>query len=140
MMKRSRALEIERLENEKRKALEREGRAEDATAVWEREIMPDWRRVLRSGKDKDADRLRNMWWGGIPGKLRGRLWAAVVGNGLALSKGRQSLGLHVPLFFFLNHGRLEFGCLNSVVLLPPRDLPNMLVTSETRSFLWFFPR
>lgn len=86
MMKRSRVLEEERLRKEREKKLEREGRVEDAMSVWEREIMPDWRRVLRPGKD--SERLRKMWWGGVPGKLRGRVWAAAIGNGLALSKGK----------------------------------------------------
>ena len=85
MMKRSRAFEEERVKKEREKKLEREGRVEDATSVWEREILPDWRRVLRPGKD--SERLRRMWWGGVPGKLRGRVWAAAIGNGLALSKG-----------------------------------------------------
>lgn len=52
-------------------------------AIWEREIVPDWRKVLRPGNE----RLRRLWWDGIPGNLRGRLWVAAIGNGLALSKG-----------------------------------------------------
>ncbi|KAF8310415.1 RabGAP/TBC [Clavulina sp. PMI_390] len=84
MMRRSRAADDARAERERARAREREMAAEEKMAIWEREIVPDWKRVLRPGADNE--RLRRLWWEGVPGNFRGRLWAAAIGNGLALSK------------------------------------------------------
>ena len=60
----------------------RERRIEESLAHWEREIVPDWRVVYKD------QRLRRMWWQGIPSKLRATMWQNAVGNELALSKGK----------------------------------------------------
>lgn len=71
--KRQKALQERRMAREKA--------IEDNLHVWEQEILPDWRVVHKS------DRLRKLWWQGIPTKLRAPLWEKAVGNDLALSKG-----------------------------------------------------
>lgn len=49
--------------------------------MWESDIVPSWRAVLREHK------LRKLWWEGtMPENWRGRLWASVIGNALALAK------------------------------------------------------
>lgn len=83
MMRKSRQLEEARQEQNRIKAREREIELAEVAHIWEKEIVPDWRKVLRPG----SERYRKMWWDGIPGKLRGTLWASAIGNGLALSKG-----------------------------------------------------
>lgn len=83
MMRRSRQAEEARVEQQKVRAREREMAITDKLVIWERDILPDWRRVLRPGNEN----LRRLWWEGIPSKLRGQLWTSVIGNGLALSKG-----------------------------------------------------
>jgi len=83
MMRRSREAEEARRQMQDARAQEREMEIAERLAVWEREILPDWRKVLKPG----FERYRRMWWGGIPAKLRGILWSSAIGNGLALSKG-----------------------------------------------------
>lgn len=70
---------------------------EESIPVWEREILPDWRNVFRQPK------LKQLWWKGIPTKLRGQLWEKAVGNPLQLSKGLQSfLSLYIPPMNFIS--------------------------------------
>jgi hypothetical protein len=59
----------------------REQTIEESIPHWQKEVIPDWRRVIREPP------LRHLWWQGIPPKLRGQLWEKAVGNPLQLSKG-----------------------------------------------------
>ena len=83
MMRRSREADEIRRQKQRARAQEREMEIAERLAVWEREIVPDWRKVLKPG----LERYRKMWWSGIPAKLRGTLWSSAIGNSLALSKG-----------------------------------------------------
>lgn len=66
---------------------------------WERSVLPDWKKAV-----KDPE-IQKLWWKGIfshnqilnsgsffslgiPPKLRSILWEKVIGNPLALRKGR----------------------------------------------------
>jgi hypothetical protein len=64
----------------RREAHEKE--VEESIPRWQEEVLPDWRRVLREPS------LRELWWRGIPPKLRGQLWEKAVGNPLQIDKGR----------------------------------------------------
>lgn len=59
----------------------REQVIEESLPRWQAEIVPDWKRTIREPS------LRQLWWQGIPPKLRGQLWEKAVGNSLQLSKG-----------------------------------------------------
>ena len=59
----------------------REQRIHASQAIWETQVLPDWRIVLR------VPHIRNLWWAGIPSNLRPLLWENAVGNPLALGKG-----------------------------------------------------
>lgn len=83
MMRRSREAEETRRQKHRARTQERETEISAGLAVWEREIVPDWRKVLKPG----FERHRKMWWNGIPAKLRGALWSSAIGNTLALSQG-----------------------------------------------------
>ena len=61
--------------------LAREKVIERSTEMWEKEVLPDWKRAIGDL------RTRKLWWNGIPPKLRPQLWEWSVGNALALSKG-----------------------------------------------------
>jgi len=50
---------------------------EESLQTWESRIMHDIHAATRDKK------LRKLWWDGVPPKLRGRVWAATVGNPLA---------------------------------------------------------
>ncbi|CAE6446006.1 unnamed protein product [Rhizoctonia solani] len=80
MMERSRAAERQKKHELEQRRLARERAVEDSLHVWQREVLPNW---------KDATRkphIRQMWWRGIPTRLRGEMWIKAVGNGLAISK------------------------------------------------------
>ena len=52
-----------------------------ALPIWEKEILPNWKSVLRK------DSLRQVWWGGtMPPRYRSRFWQGCIGNGLVLGK------------------------------------------------------
>ncbi|KZO95461.1 RabGAP/TBC [Calocera viscosa TUFC12733] len=80
MMAHARAAEEKRKQEEELLAVEKERKRAETLEVWEKQVMPD---IAAATKDK---KLRKLWWNGVPPKLRGRIWAATVGNPLALSK------------------------------------------------------
>ncbi|KAK7064109.1 Tbc1 domain family member 14 [Favolaschia claudopus] len=80
MMKQSRISAEKRRRALQERRSEREKKIEDSLHVWEKEIVPDWRKVHKNPT------LRKLWWQGIPAKLRASMWANAVGNALALSK------------------------------------------------------
>ncbi|KAH8120083.1 RabGAP/TBC [Phellopilus nigrolimitatus] len=80
MMKQSRAAEDRKNKLRAERRLAREHAVEESTVLWEQHILPDWKNAVRDEK------IRKIWWNGIPPKLRGIVWEKAVGNGLALSK------------------------------------------------------
>ncbi|KXN88808.1 TBC1 domain family member 14 [Leucoagaricus sp. SymC.cos] len=80
MMKFSRLAAEKRRKILHERRMAREQQIEISILTWEKEIMPDWRVVLKNPQ------LRRLWWKGIPTKLRASLWEKAVGNPLALSK------------------------------------------------------
>lgn len=81
MMRQSRAAEAARQTALASRRLQREQQVEETLAIWEKEIVPDWK-VVNSNPQ-----LRRLWWRGIPTKLRASMWERAVGNALSLSKG-----------------------------------------------------
>lgn len=68
------------------KIQEKEQLADQALSTWEKQILPNWKAVLRD------DKLRKVWWSGtMPPRYRARFWQGCIGNGLALSKGAHNL-------------------------------------------------
>ncbi|TDL28056.1 RabGAP/TBC [Rickenella mellea] len=80
MMKLSRLAEEKRRKALQERRLAREKEVESSTEIWEKEVLPDWRHAVKT------PRLRQLWWNGIPPKLRSQLWEKALGNALALSK------------------------------------------------------
>ncbi|KAF8602274.1 RabGAP/TBC [Ceratobasidium sp. AG-I] len=80
MMEMSRVAERRKKQEIEERRLARERAVEDSIYVWKREILPNWREALRRPE------LRAMWWRGVPTKLRGQIWVAAIGNGLAIDK------------------------------------------------------
>ncbi|KDQ15725.1 hypothetical protein BOTBODRAFT_173797 [Botryobasidium botryosum FD-172 SS1] len=80
MMKASRLADEKRKEAAQAKRDARERAVEETQPIWEQQIIPNCRAVLRD------PRLRAIWRNGVPSKLRGKVWSLAVGNGLALSK------------------------------------------------------
>lgn len=59
----------------------REQASNSALSIWEKDILPNWKSVLR------RDDLRTVWWNGtMPPRYRSRFWQSCIGNGLVLGK------------------------------------------------------
>ncbi|KAG9019120.1 hypothetical protein FRB90_006188 [Tulasnella sp. 427] len=80
MMQKSRLADEQRKAKLRERRLAREQAVENSLHQWEREVLPD---IKAAAKDP---RLRQLWWKGIPTKIRGRVWYTTLGNPLALSK------------------------------------------------------
>jgi len=80
MMQQSRLNEQTRREELQARRLARELTIEANTSLWEKAILPNWKKAVRDPI------LRKLWWDGVPTKLRSVVWERAVGNGLALHK------------------------------------------------------
>jgi hypothetical protein len=81
MMKQSREADERRKAAAEARRRAREAIVEANLPVWERQILPDWTIAQRD------PRLKRLWWGGIPPKLRGTLWQQAIGNDFAVPSG-----------------------------------------------------
>ncbi|KAI8452155.1 rab-GTPase-TBC domain-containing protein [Phakopsora pachyrhizi] len=76
--KREASLEIQR-------KLAREQMIASYQPTWEKEVLPNWKTVLRD--DQSGKELRKMWWlGTMPPRHRGRLWHQCIGNAGAVGR------------------------------------------------------
>ncbi|KAK7590201.1 hypothetical protein V9T40_001814 [Parthenolecanium corni] len=64
----------ERLKEEERQNL--------ATQAWLNEILPNWNQL------KNSKKTQNLWWNGLPPRVRGKVWSLSVGNKLNITKER----------------------------------------------------
>ncbi|XP_054454848.1 TBC1 domain family member 12-like isoform X2 [Anoplopoma fimbria] len=51
----------------------------NTSLIWNQHILPHWD-AMRSSR-----RARDMWWGGLPPSVRGRVWSLAVGNELNIT-------------------------------------------------------
>ncbi|VDO35235.1 unnamed protein product [Brugia timori] len=58
-----------------------EDKAAAAAEVWCSRILPNWENM------KDSKHCRELWWRGIPPKVRGHVWSLAIGNELNLTPG-----------------------------------------------------
>jgi hypothetical protein len=76
-------------ESEKRRSAaaraKRDGR-DAATAalarIWETDVLPRWETAMF----QERRRTRDLWWRGVPPRLRGEVWTRAVGNDLGLTE------------------------------------------------------
>ncbi|KAJ1302599.1 hypothetical protein OPQ81_002916 [Rhizoctonia solani] len=80
MMEKSRAAERQKKHELEQRRLARERAVEDSLHIWQRQVVPNWKEAIRK------PHIRQMWWRGIPTRLRGEMWIKAIGNGLAISK------------------------------------------------------
>lgn len=50
-----------------------------ALRIWTNDILPNWETV------KNSKRVRDLWWNGIPPRIRGRVWQMAIGNELNIT-------------------------------------------------------
>ncbi|KAL4968063.1 putative TBC domain protein [Aspergillus stella-maris] len=74
-------------EAEKRKAAraasakcERDNTRESLQQIWDDYVYPNWTKAI------GETRTRELWWRGIPSRIRGSTWSRAIGNELALSE------------------------------------------------------
>jgi hypothetical protein len=84
MMAQAREHEKERRKVQEARRMEKEKKLAAATPAWDALLNDPGFTVGRVKADKG---LREMWFGGVPGYLRGKAWGLAIGNPLALSKG-----------------------------------------------------
>ncbi|KAF1373444.1 hypothetical protein PFLUV_G00238920 [Perca fluviatilis] len=51
----------------------------NATLVWNQHILPHWDAM------RDSRRARDLWWGGLPPSVRGRVWSLAIANELNIT-------------------------------------------------------
>ncbi|KAJ1367134.1 hypothetical protein KIN20_027987 [Parelaphostrongylus tenuis] len=56
-----------------------EEQAKTACLLWTEKILPNWNEA------KETKRCYDLWWQGIPPKIRGRVWSLVIGNTLEIT-------------------------------------------------------
>lgn len=81
MMHEAKLAEKRKEEKRELKRLKRLEWQMETRSVWDNEILPCWTRA------RTNPRYRELWWGGIPGVLRSRLWPRACGNALMLPHG-----------------------------------------------------
>lgn len=68
------------IEGRRTEWLRKQFRLEKSTRVWEKEILPNWDNVKRSKRGRD------MWTGGLPRSIRGKVWFLAFGNRGAITR------------------------------------------------------
>ncbi|MBW0534494.1 hypothetical protein O181_074209 [Austropuccinia psidii MF-1] len=85
MMAASLELQKRKQEIEKEKRSAREKLLASYQPKWEKDVLPNWKSVLRD--DPTGKSLRKMWWlGTMPPRHRGRLWHQCIGNAGAVGR------------------------------------------------------
>ncbi|XP_065805327.1 TBC1 domain family member 12 isoform X2 [Labrus bergylta] len=77
--KRRELKEAQRREQQRRERLRQEEEISNNTLIWNHEILPHWDTM------KSSRRTRDLWWGGLPPSVRGRVWSVAIGNELNIT-------------------------------------------------------
>ncbi|KAK9530969.1 hypothetical protein VZT92_012440 [Zoarces viviparus] len=77
--KRRELKEAQRRQQQKEERLRQEEEISNTSLVWNQHILPNWD-AMRSGR-----RAQDLWWGGLPPSVRGRVWSLAVGNELNIT-------------------------------------------------------
>ncbi|XP_073345484.1 TBC1 domain family member 12-like [Pagrus major] len=71
--------EVQRRQQQMKERVRQEEEISTATLVWNQNILPHWD-TMRSSR-----RARDLWWGGLPPSVRGRVWSLAIGNELNIT-------------------------------------------------------
>uniref|UniRef100_A0A671X3N4 Rab-GAP TBC domain-containing protein n=1 Tax=Sparus aurata TaxID=8175 RepID=A0A671X3N4_SPAAU len=71
--------EAQRRQQQMKERVRQEEEISTAALVWNQNILPHWD-TMRSSR-----RARDLWWGGLPPSVRGRVWSLVIGNELNIT-------------------------------------------------------
>ncbi|KAL2787762.1 hypothetical protein BJX66DRAFT_279893 [Aspergillus keveii] len=79
MMEQSREADRRRAAREASAKCERDNTRDTLQQIWDEYVYPNW------GQAVSETRTRELWWRGIPSRIRGSTWERAIGNELALS-------------------------------------------------------
>ncbi|XP_018544124.1 TBC1 domain family member 12 isoform X2 [Lates calcarifer] len=74
--KRRELKEAQRRQQQREDRFRQEEVIANATLVWNQNILPHWDSM------KSSRRAQDLWWGGLPPSVRGRVWSLAIGNEL----------------------------------------------------------
>ncbi|XP_068585267.1 TBC1 domain family member 12-like isoform X2 [Cebidichthys violaceus] len=77
--KRRELKEAQRRQQQKEERLRQEEEISNTSLVWNQHILPNWD-AMRSSR-----RAQDLWWGGLPPSVRGRVWSLAVSNELNIT-------------------------------------------------------
>lgn len=70
--------ELERKKMKERQKLENQ--ICNINKTWKEDVIPNWENC------KNTRKVRDLWWGGIPPSVRGKVWCLAIGNDLNITK------------------------------------------------------
>ncbi|PAV73814.1 hypothetical protein WR25_05121 [Diploscapter pachys] len=120
----------EKLLKEKKQASIAQKRLEEQAAAacrsWTEQILPKW------DKMKDSKRCHELWWQGLPPKVRGKVWPLAIGNELGITEEIYKLHLNQAITH-LAEDELQKGApistlhryINMITLDASRTFPKM---------------
>ncbi|XP_056285056.1 TBC1 domain family member 12-like isoform X2 [Pseudoliparis swirei] len=82
--KRRELKEAQRRRQQKEQRLRQEEVLSNTSLVWSLHILPHWA-LMRS-----SPRAQDLWWGGLPPRVRGRVWSLALGNELNITSCMRS--------------------------------------------------
>ncbi|XP_026171165.1 TBC1 domain family member 12-like isoform X1 [Mastacembelus armatus] len=77
--KRRELKEAQRRQQQMKERFRQEEVISNATLVWNQHILPHW------DTTKSSRRAQELWWGGLPPSVRGRIWSLAIGNELNIT-------------------------------------------------------
>ncbi|KAI3365033.1 hypothetical protein L3Q82_010086 [Scortum barcoo] len=77
--KRRELKEAQRKKQQMEERVRQEEVISNATLVWNQQLLPNWDTM------KSSRRAQDLWWGGLPPSVRGRVWSLVIGNELNIT-------------------------------------------------------
>ncbi|XP_071317972.1 TBC1 domain family member 12-like isoform X2 [Trachinotus anak] len=78
-VKRRELKEAQRRQQQRKEQFRQEEEISNATLVWNQHILPHWDTMRSSA------RARDLWWGGLPPSVRGRVWCLAISNELNIT-------------------------------------------------------
>ncbi|XP_068455330.1 TBC1 domain family member 12-like isoform X2 [Clinocottus analis] len=106
--KRRELKEAQRRRQQKEERLRQEEVLSNTSLVWTLHILPHWD-LMRSSR-----RAQDLWWGGLPPSVRGRVWSLAVGNELNITAELYEI--------FLSRAKEKWGTLSETDGAAPADL------------------
>jgi hypothetical protein len=97
----------EQARKEEEEKLAREQVGQKKAHIWQTDILPNYATVVAS--PASIHQYRQLWWTGIPPKVRGAVWKTAIGNELEISEATFNVALETARSKIREHGDRAFG-------------------------------